>query len=111
MDGVAPSYNVAGSDYGSDFGSDDELILNSLLEQTPDKSTTGPNLVLGDIEDNEGPRGARLPRVLGRERREAAKALHLGESGTNNRISIEVEGYRSVSAPSEYRIELRDNAD
>lgn len=111
MDGVAQSYDGAGSDYGSDFGSDDELILRSLLEQTPDKPTTGPVLVLGDIEDNEGPRGARVPRVLGRERREAAKALHFGEIGPKSRIPIEVEGYRSVSAPGKYRNGLYDNAD
>lgn len=111
MAGVAPSNDGAGSDYGSDFGSDDELILNSLLEQTPDKSTTFPALALGDIEDNDGPRGAKFPRVLGREKRETAKALRVGEAGPRSRIPIEVEGYRSVSAPGEYRNEFRDNAD
>lgn len=57
------------SDYGSDFTPDEEEILNRLLLRgpEPDNPNTDPDLLFKDIEDNEGPRGAILPRRLGRE--------------------------------------------
>ncbi|KAL8871517.1 MAG: hypothetical protein Q9174_002670, partial [Haloplaca sp. 1 TL-2023] len=47
------------SDYGSDFTPDEEEILRSLLQQTPPTIATDPDLVLNDLEDNEGPEGAK----------------------------------------------------
>ncbi|KAL8748755.1 MAG: hypothetical protein Q9184_007104, partial [Pyrenodesmia sp. 2 TL-2023] len=54
------------SDYGSDFTVEEEEILSDLLQQTPAWPITGVGLVLKDIEDNEGPRGARIPRTYDR---------------------------------------------
>ncbi|KAK4695785.1 exonuclease V, partial [Lecanoromycetidae sp. Uapishka_2] len=58
------------SEYGSDFTPDEEELLSGLLQQVPDQGdnpNTDPNRQLGDIEDDEGPRGARIPRRLARE--------------------------------------------
>ncbi|KAL8925345.1 MAG: hypothetical protein Q9172_002276 [Xanthocarpia lactea] len=53
-----------GSEYGSDFTPDEEEILHSLLQQAHSATLTEDlSLVLKDIEDNESPRGARLPRI------------------------------------------------
>ncbi|KAL8673129.1 MAG: hypothetical protein Q9168_002426 [Polycauliona sp. 1 TL-2023] len=50
------------SDYGSDFTPDEEEILRSLVQQAPAAALTEDRgLVLKDIEDHEGPRGARVP--------------------------------------------------
>ena len=58
----------ASSDYG-DFASDEEEIINHLLERAipPSASVSAPLLVT-DIEDYEEPRGVRFPKVLGVER-------------------------------------------
>ncbi|KAL8816359.1 MAG: hypothetical protein Q9223_004617 [Gallowayella weberi] len=51
------------SNYGSDFTPDEEEILHSLLQEAP--AATLPedlDLALKDINDNETPRGARIPR-------------------------------------------------
>jgi hypothetical protein len=58
----------AGSDYG-DFASDEEEVINHLLENlAPPSPSADPPLVVTDIEDYEEPRGVRLPKVLGVER-------------------------------------------
>ena len=52
------------SDYGSDFTPDEEEILNALLYPVPeqdDNPNSDSNLVLKDIEDEQGCRGARVP--------------------------------------------------
>ncbi|KAL8854750.1 MAG: hypothetical protein Q9221_000533 [Calogaya cf. arnoldii] len=55
--------NEIASEYGSDFTPDEEEILQSLLQQASAPTLTdGHGLVLKDIEDHEGPRGARVPR-------------------------------------------------
>jgi hypothetical protein len=68
-----------GSDYG-DFASDQEEldIIDALLSQV--ESQAAPPLVT-DIEDYEGPRGIRLPKILGVEsspqwQAPQSKALH-----------------------------------
>ncbi|KAL8999428.1 MAG: hypothetical protein Q9169_001742 [Polycauliona sp. 2 TL-2023] len=49
------------SEYGSDFTPDEEQILHSLIQQAPTAALTEDlGLVFKDIEDNEGPRGARV---------------------------------------------------
>lgn len=76
------------SDYGSDFTPDEEVLLNQLLERAADQQTQQPvtpprqtapaeaaaqlsdlkePLLVTDIEDNEIPHSARIPKVLGRE--------------------------------------------
>ena len=58
----------AGSDYG-DFASDEEEIINHLLQKAvPQSAGAGAPLLVTDIEDYEEPRGVRLPKVLGVER-------------------------------------------
>lgn len=54
------------SDYGSDFTVEEEEILSDLLQQAPASPMTGVGLVLKDIDDNEGLRGARFPRTYNR---------------------------------------------
>jgi len=103
MDGVASAHKDQDSDYGSDLNSDEEVSLTELLQQAPLKQGTAPLLLLRNIEDNEGPKTARLPRTLGRNQREHEKRLatpvRLPKAHPGKRIPIEVEGYRSVSAP------------
>ncbi len=59
------------SEYGSDFTPDEEEILHGLLQQAPSATLTEDlSLVLKDIEDDESPRGARVPRVDARHRQQ-----------------------------------------
>ncbi|KAI4243664.1 MAG: hypothetical protein LQ352_006985 [Teloschistes flavicans] len=62
------------SDYGSDFTPDEEELLYSLLQQKPDLSAQKEVLVLGGIEDHEGPSGAKIPRMLYQRRQSAGSA-------------------------------------
>ena len=58
------------SDYGSDFTPDEEEILNALLHPAPeqeDNPNSDSNLVLKDIEDEQGHRGARVPYSQGQQ--------------------------------------------
>ena len=58
------------SDYGSDFSPDEEEILNALLHPVPeqdDNPNSDSNLVLKDIEDEQGHRGARVPYSHGQQ--------------------------------------------
>lgn len=60
--------NDIGSDYG-DFASDEEELINGLLANVGTRGETeGAALLVTDIEDYEGPKGIRLPKVLGFER-------------------------------------------
>lgn len=60
------------SDYGSDFTPDEEEILRGLLQQVPDPEDN-PNadidLLLRNNQDDEPPRGAKIPRRLGYEQK------------------------------------------
>ena len=61
------------SDYGSDLTPDEEEILNALLHHTPEQDAgpnTDPDLLLKDIEDAEGPRGAIVPHRQGQQSQE-----------------------------------------
>ncbi|KAI9830846.1 MAG: hypothetical protein M1819_005371 [Sarea resinae] len=63
----------ASSDYGSDFTPDEETALNDLLSHLPPElDPEEQSFVLGDIEDDEEPMLAQVPRVLGKERRDGA---------------------------------------
>ncbi|KAL9599207.1 MAG: hypothetical protein Q9219_003988 [cf. Caloplaca sp. 3 TL-2023] len=53
----------AGSDYGSDFTPDEEDILSSLLGQSPSTLQEDPALILKDLEDDESPQFAKIPRL------------------------------------------------
>ena len=66
------------SNYGSDFSSGDEEVLNALLHQTSgqdDCPNRDPVLLLKDIEDQEGPRGARVLRRRGQNSQEKSLPL------------------------------------
>lgn len=108
MDGAVPSHGGEGSDYGSDFNSDEEVILHDLFSQIPEKQITSPPLFFKDIEDNEAPRGARMPRILERERHQRATVSSHRNNASKRRIPVEIEGYRSVSAPGGSRRALSD---
>ena len=100
MDGLASAHEDGDSDYGSEIHSDEEVSLTELIQQAPTRQATAPPLVLKDIEDHETPRSARLPRKLGHERRQRAETpVHSPEQKPRSRIAVEIESYRSVSAP------------
>lgn len=72
------------SDYGSDFSPEEEEILNVLLHQTPEQvQDEGPNgdpdLLLKGIGNEEGPRGAKVPRRQGQKSKEYS-SLPLSET-------------------------------
>ena len=69
MQNTVSDQQDAASDYGSEFTPDEEEILNGLLQAPPapessDNPITDSELLLQDIEGNEGPRGIRLPVFL-----------------------------------------------
>ena len=88
------------SDYGSDFTADEEEILKGLFEQAPSPKATlpeaSPSLQLRDIEDDESPRGAKVSRRLGYERREYNLPVQLLES-ERRMVTIQIEGDSSLS--------------
>lgn len=86
------------SDYGSDFTPDQEEILNALLHQTPEQDdgpNTDPDLLLKDIEDAEGPRGARMPHRQGQQSQECPP---LPVSKTMATIRLEGDNNRSANS-------------
>lgn len=79
------------SEYGSDFTPDEEEILNALLQQPPEQDdgpNTDPDLLLKDIEDEKGPRGARIPCRQGQQCQE-----HLPLPVSKTRIRIQLDGH------------------
>jgi len=82
------------SDYGSDFTPDEEEILRSLLQGAREQNNplTDPDLLLKDIEDNEGPRGARLPPRLSQE-----EWIHQAPSLRISKARLAVENIRDES--------------
>lgn len=56
------------SDYGSDLDAEQEDLINQFLGGTSDIPESTPPLLIRDIEDNEGPSGAKVPSVLVRNR-------------------------------------------
>ena len=90
------------SDYGSDFTPDEEEVLNALLHQAPEQlQDDGPNrdpdILLKDIENEQGPRGARVPRHQGQQ---SQKYIPLPLSET--RITIQLDGDNNRSANSTF---------
>jgi len=86
------------SDYGSDFTPDEEEILNGLLQQVPDQGdnpNTDPDQQLKDIEDNEGPRGARIPRRLGYQ--QLSTQHPSPQTPEKRRVTIQFDGNSSPS--------------
>ena len=57
-----------GSDYGSDFTAEEEDLVSELLAKLPSQQASPSNLAVTNIEDDEAPGTAKLPRILGRER-------------------------------------------
>ena len=89
------------SDYGSDFTPDEEEILNALLYQAPqqdDGPNRDPDLLLKDIKDEEGPRGARVFRRQGQQFQD-----HPPLPFFKTRITIQLDGDNNSSANSTFR--------
>ncbi|KAL2042436.1 hypothetical protein N7G274_004928 [Stereocaulon virgatum] len=87
------------SEYGSDFTPDEEEILIGLLQQEPlssSSATTIPDLQLRDIEDNEAPRGAKVFRRLGHERRGYAVGNMQPAVQEKRRVTIQIDGDSSL---------------
>ncbi|KAL9578657.1 MAG: hypothetical protein Q9212_005583 [Teloschistes hypoglaucus] len=79
------------SDYGSDFTPDEEEILHSLLQQPkPDLAAQKEVLVLGGIEDHEGPSGARIPRLLYQQRQQSAGSNPSTPQKQSSHIAVEM---------------------
>lgn len=89
------------SDYGSDFSPDQEEILNRLLYQSPEQNDcpiSDPGLLLQDIEHEQGPRGARVPRRQNQQNPSPSLPL-LHE----NTFAIQLNGDNNPSANSTCR--------
>jgi len=56
------------SDYGSDFSSEEEQLINRLLAGQERVEVIQDNPILAGLEYHEPPQTVRVPRVLGRER-------------------------------------------
>lgn len=82
------------SDYGSDFTPDEEEILSILLPTAPKYPITDPDLVVKDIGDDEGPRGARVLRRLGHEQvSDESLPTHIYK---RKGVQIQIDGDSSV---------------
>ncbi len=89
------------SDYGSDFTPDEEEILKSLLPQTleqDDGPNRDPDLLLKDIEDEEGPRGARVLRRQGWQSQKSPPLLF-----SKPRATIQLDSDNKRSTDSTFR--------
>jgi hypothetical protein len=87
------------SEYGSDFTPDEEDILIGLLQQaplSPSTATTIPDLQLKDIEDDEAPRGAKVLRRLGHERRSYDVGHMQPAVQEKRRVTIQIDGDSSL---------------
>ena len=86
------------SDYGSDFTPDEEEILNALLHPKQDDGpNTDPDLLLKNIEDEQGPRCARVPHRQGQHFPE-----HSSLPVSKTRITIRLDGDNNRSANSTF---------
>lgn len=93
------------SDYGSDFTPDEEEILKGLLQRVPDNGdnpTTDPDQRLKDIEDNEGPRGMRMPRRFGREQFVSENVST--DTPEKRMVTIQFDGDITPSKDGMYRV-------
>ncbi|KAA6414936.1 MAG: hypothetical protein FRX48_01687 [Lasallia pustulata] len=79
------------SDYGSDFTQDEEGLLDQLLSKLPAEPGSYPKLFVKDIEDDEGARGAAVPRVSEQERRNRPEGTSWPGPQASQAIAIEVE--------------------
>ena len=89
MEGVILEQQDGISDYGSDFTPDEEEILNVLLQQVPAESVVDSDLLLKDIEDNEGPLGARFPRALWREVQDPSSRIQAAENSLPGEVECD----------------------
>ena len=72
MDGVGNARQDGDSDYGSDFSPEEERILTNLLQQyTLPEQHTG-DLAPNGVEDDENPRGAKVPSQSSSQRSQRA---------------------------------------
>ncbi len=88
------------SEYGSDFTPDEEEILNALLSQSPqqdDGPNRDPDLLLKDIKDEEGPRGAKVSRRQGQQS-QGSPPLQLSKT----RVTIQLDGHNDLSENSTF---------
>ena len=86
------------SNYGSDFSSGDEEILKAILRQTSGKDdgpNRDPDLLLKDIEDQEGPRGARVFRRQDQSSQEISLPLV-----SKSRFKMQLDGDKNLPANS-----------
>ena len=83
--------NEDGSDYGSDLDADQEDFVNQVLGALPEVPESSPSLLLRDIEDNEGPCGAKIPSILGKNRFKESRS-----TGTSDGHPIAVDASEKV---------------
>ncbi|KAL8675982.1 MAG: hypothetical protein Q9186_007450 [Xanthomendoza sp. 1 TL-2023] len=88
----------ATSNYGSDFTPDEEEILHGLLQEAPAATLAdGLDLVLKDINDNESPRGARIPR-MSRYKQQRSRRSSIRTRKQRSHIALEVADDSNISA-------------
>ena len=100
MDVIIANQQDATSDYGSDFSSDEEVILNSLLQQHHVPSDPELDLLLADIGNDETSHTAKIPFRRPSHRIRSESGTPVWKFHANKRkLSIEIEGYESSSSP------------
>ena len=103
---VNAAYDAPDSDYGSDLDEEQEDLVNQVLGEIPNIPESTPPLVIRDIEDNEGPSGAKVPSALGKGRLQYYRASLRTDSdplqsGAIIQIQLDGGGSAQSKAPLE----------
>ncbi|KAL8697808.1 MAG: hypothetical protein Q9224_002135 [Gallowayella concinna] len=100
----------ATSNYGSDFTPDEEEILHGLLQEAPAAILAdGLDLVLKDINDNESPRGARIPR-MSRYKQQRSRRSSIRTRKQRSHVALEVADDNSdISAHRSHQFSIQSS--
>ena len=86
------------SDYGSDFDEEQADLVNQVLGDVPAPLGSTPPLLIRDIEDHEGPSGAKIPLALGEGRIKHHRAsLFQEQIAVGSSATVQIELDRSCS--------------
>ena len=78
------------SDYGSDFTPDEEEILNGLLQSEPLYPGLDSDLCVKDIEDEEYPRGAKVPALVTSQQQ--YEGINFSKEWQKKSVTIQIDG-------------------
>lgn len=95
------------SDYGSDFTTDEELLLGQLLQKFPPTLIQDPNLnnnLGGDLENNENTLHIPISHTANEGPRDKGGSTSWKVAAKKTRTSISLEGYGSTFTARRWRI-------